>query len=104
MFSIKQQMGISVRTGTEVKLKQFQVFFDGVLVGYLPYGAKSQIQALFNFPHDQLNGDVLVEIGMVAAELQGIDSVTVEGPEQYSRQFVEAVQEALDEEDQDDDE
>lgn len=102
MFSIKQQFGISVRTGTEIKLKQFQVFFDGVLVGYLPYGAKSQIQALFNFPHDSLNNDVLVELGMVAAELQEIESVTVEGPEQYSRQFVEAVRKAQEEESQDD--
>jgi hypothetical protein len=102
MFTIKQQMGISVRTGTEIKLKQFQVFFDNVLVGYLPYGAKSQIQALFNFPHDSLNDDVLVELGMVAAGLQEIESVTVEGPEQYSRQFVEAVRKAQEEESQDD--
>jgi hypothetical protein len=103
MLSLKQQIGID-HNGAEVKLKQFQILFGDVLVGYLPYGAKSQIQALFNFPHDQLSDDVLVELGMVAAELQGIDSVTVEGPEQYSRQFVEAVQKALDEESEDDDE
>ena len=101
MLSLKQQIGID-HNGADVKLKQFQIFSDGVLVGYLPYGTKSQIQALFNFPHDKLSDDVLVELGMVAAELQGIDSVTVEGPEQYSRQFVEAVQKALDEEGDDD--
>ena len=103
MFSLKQQIGIG-HDGAEIKLKQFQILFDGVLVGYLPYGAKSQVQALFNLPHDSLTEDVLVELGMFAAELQGIDSVTIELPERHSRRFVEAVQKALDEEDQDDDE
>ena len=104
MFKIKQQFGISVRTGTEVKLKQFQIYFGDVLVGYLPYGAKAQIQALFNFPHDQLTDEVLVEMGMAAADAQGLDVVEVEGPEQYSRRFVEAVRKAQEEESQDDDE
>ena len=101
MFSLKQQFGTD-HNGAEVKLQQFQVFFDGVLVGYLPHGKQSQIQALFNFPHDQLSDDAVSMIAFEAAEMQGVDSVSVERPEQHSRQFVEAVRKALEEEGNDD--
>ncbi|MEI6358723.1 MAG: hypothetical protein WCO50_00165 [Synechococcus sp. ELA619] len=104
MFSLKQQYGISLSTGENKKLNQFQILFDGVLVGYLPYGDKAQIQAIFQFPHDKLDAAVLVKLGKEAAEGQGLESVTVEGPEQYSRQFVKQVEKALAEEDADDDE
>ena len=103
MFSLKQQYGISLATGENKKLKQFQILFDGALVGYLPYGERVQIQAIFQFPHDSLDAAVLAKLGKEAAEGQGLASVTVEGPEQYSRQFVEAVEKALAQEAQDDD-
>jgi hypothetical protein len=104
LFSLKQQYGIGLATGINKKLKQFQILFSGVVVGYLPYGERTQIQAGFQFPHDQLDAAVLSKLGKEAAEGQGLASVTVEGPEQYSRQFVEQVEKALAEEDADDDE
>lgn len=102
MFSLKQQFGTRF-DGSEVKLKQFQVLFDGALVGYLPYGEVSQIQPLLQFPHDALTLEALAMLELEAADGQGIESVKVDRPEQHSRQFVEAVQKALDEEGRDDD-
>jgi hypothetical protein len=104
LFSLKQQYGISLSTGENKKLKQFQILFAGALVGYLPYGEKTQIQAIFQFPHDKLDAAVLTKLGKEAAEGQGLASVTVEGPEQYSREFVEQVEKALATEDADNDE
>lgn len=104
MFSLKQQYGISLSTGENKKLKQFQIFFAGALVGYLPYGEKTQIQAIFQFPHDKLDATVLAKLSKEAAEGQGLASVTVEEPEQYSRQFVEQVEKAIAQEGADDDE
>ena len=102
MFALKQQFGTRF-DGSEVKLKQFQVLFDGVLVGYLPYGQVSQIQTLLQFPHDALTDDAVAMLELEAADGQKIEPVKVERPEQHSRRFVEAVQKALDEEGQDDD-
>ena len=102
MFALKQQFGIQF-DGSEVKLKQFQILFDRALVGYLPYGQASQIQPLLQFPHDALTLEALAMLELEAADGQGIESVKVERPEQHSRQFVEAVQKALDEEGDDDD-
>ena len=103
MFALKQQFGTRF-DGSEVKLKQFQILFDGALVGYLPYGQASQIQPLLQFPHDALTDEALAMLKIESADGQGIESVKVERPEQHSRQFVEAVQKALDEEGDDDDE
>ena len=102
MFALKQQFGIQF-DGSELKLKQFQILFDGALVGYLPYGQVSQIQPLLQFPHDALTLEALAMLELEAADGQGIESVKVERPEQHSRQFVEAVQKALDEEGRDED-
>ena len=102
MFSLKQQYGIGFATGVNKKLTQFQILFDGALVGYLPYGGKVQIQATLHFPHDRLDAAALAKLGKEAADGQGLASVTVEGPEQYSRQFVEAVEKAMAEESDDD--
>ena len=102
MFALKQQFGIQY-DGSELRLNQFQILFDGALVGYLPYGQVSQIQPLLQFPHDALTDEAVAMLELEAADGQGIESVKVEKPEQHSRQFVEAVQKALDEEGQDDD-
>ena len=104
MFALKQQFGIDVVTGENKRLDQFQILFDGALVGYLPYGKASQIQPLLQFPHDALTLEALAMLELEAADGQGIESVKVERPEQHSRQFVEAVQKALDEEGEDNDE
>ena len=103
MFALKQQFGTRF-DGSEVKLKQFQILFDGALVGYLPYSQVSQIQPLLQFPHESLTDEAVAMLELEAADGQGIESVKVEMPEQHSRQFVEAVQKALDEEGDDDDE
>ena len=102
MFSLKQQYGVGVATGENKKLTQFQILFDGALVGYLHYGKVSQILPLLQFPHDKLDAAALAKLGKEAADGQGLASVTVEGPEQYSRQFVEAVEKAMAEESDDD--
>ena len=88
MLRLQQQKGIKF-TGEEVELKQWQIFFDDVLVGYLPQTQTAQIQALFEFPHDELTDDVLAEFAMLQAEKLGLDDCVVTRPEQYSRQFVE---------------
>ena len=102
MFALKQQFGIQY-DGSELRLNQFQILFDGALVGYLHYGKVSQILPLFNFPHDALTDEAVAMLELEAADGQGIESVKVERPEQHSRQFVEAVQKALDEEGHNDD-
>lgn len=99
MFALKQQMGLRA-DGVEVPLAQFQVLFDGVLVGYLPHGEKVQLQALFNFPHDQLNADAVASLELQAEESLGY-KVEIESPEQFSRQFVEEATRILNEEDDD---
>ena len=102
MFSLKQQYGISLATGENKKLKQFQILFDGALVGYLHYGNVSQILPLLQFPHDALTDEAVAVLEFEAAKGQGIESVKVERPEQHSRQFVEAVEKAMAEESDDD--
>lgn len=104
MFALKQQFGIDVVTGENKRLDQFQILVNGALVGYLPYGQASQIQPLLQFPHEALTDEALAMLAIEAADGQGIESVKVERPEQHSRQFVEAVQKALEEEGEDDDE
>ena len=103
MFALKQQFGINLATGENKRLDQFQILFGGALVGYLHYGKVSQILPLLQFPHDALTDEAVAMLELEAADGQGIESVKVERPEQHSRQFVEAVQKALDEEGQSDD-
>ena len=102
MFSLKQQIGID-HTDSEIALKQFQVLFDGELVGYLPHGENQQIQALFNFPHDALTDDAIAGLELEVEDKLKLKTKVLR-PEQFSRQFVEAVQKALAEESEDDDE
>ena len=104
MFRLQQQIGIKF-TGEEVEIKQWQIFYGDVLVGYLPQTQESQIQALFEFPHDELTDDVLEEFAMLQAEKLEVDNCVVTRPEQYSRQFVaEAIEIRQSElEDEDDD-
>ena len=85
MFTLVRQQGHSV-DGKIKDLNQFQIGFEGVLVGYLPFGEKVQIQPLFNFPHDELNVDALASIALQAAEVQG-HSVEIIKPEEHSRRF-----------------
>ena len=88
MFKLQQQTGIKF-TGETVELKQWQIYYGDVLVGYLPQTQSAQIQALFEFPHDELTDDVLAEFAMLQAEKLGIDDCNVTRPEEFSRQFVE---------------
>jgi hypothetical protein len=99
MFALKQQMGLRA-DGAEVPLAQFQVLFDGVLVGYLPHGEESQLQALFHFPHDELNADAIASLELQAEQVLG-HPVKVLPPEQFSRQFVEEATRIMNEEDDD---
>jgi hypothetical protein len=99
MFALKQQMGLRA-DGVEVPLAQFQVLFDGVLVGYLPHGEKVQLQALFNFPHEYLTEGEMASIEMQAMEALNYQ-MDIEPPEQFSRQFVEEATRILNEEDDD---
>ena len=85
MFTLIRQQGHSV-DGKIKDLNQFQIGFDGVLVGYLPFGEKSQIQPLFNFPHDDLDADALASLCLQAAEVQE-HSVEILKPEEHSRRF-----------------
>jgi hypothetical protein len=87
MFNLRQQIGIRY-DGSEVELKQWQVLFSDTLVGYLQQAEVAQIQALFEFPHDQLTEDVLELFAMQNSEKLGKDCKVLP-PEQSSRKFVE---------------
>lgn len=100
MFSLKQQVGIRF-DGSEIQLKQFQILFDGVLVGYLPHGESQQIQALLNFPHEALTDDAIAGLELEVEDKLKIKTKVLR-PEQYSRQFAEEVRKALAEESEDD--
>jgi|694.fasta_scaffold105721_5 hypothetical protein len=95
MFALKQQFGTRA-DGIDVPLAQFHVLFDGVLVGYLPHGEKVQLQALFHFPHDELNADAIASLELQAEAALGYP-VRVLPPEQFSRQFVEEAKRIIEE-------
>ena len=97
MFTLIRQQGHKV-DGTIVDLNQFQIGVDGVLVGYLPFGEKVQIQPLFNFPHEELDADALASLSLQAAEMQG-HPVEVLPPEQHSRRFYKDALAAMEESD-----
>jgi hypothetical protein len=99
MFALKQQFGTRA-DGIDVPLAQFHVLFDGVLVGYLPHGKESQLQALFHFPHDELNADAIASLELQAEAALGYP-VRVLPPEQFSRQFVEEAKRIIEGEDDD---
>jgi hypothetical protein len=99
MFALKQQFGTRA-DGIDVPLAQFHVLFDGVLVGYLPHGKESQLQALFHFPHDELNADAIASLELQAEAALG-HPVKVLPPEQFSRQFVEEAKRIIEGEDDD---
>ena len=103
MFRLEKHLAVSMATGKEIELKQWRIFYGDVLVGYLPQTQAAQIQALFGFPHELLNDDVLAEFAMSNAEKLGGDDCVVTGPEQYSRQFVQeafAIKEAEENDDE----
>ena len=103
MFRLEKHLAVSMATGKEIELKQWRIFYGDVLVGYLPQTQEAQIQALFEFPHEALNDDVLAEFAMSNAEKLGVEDCKVTGPEQYSRQFVQeafAIKEAEESEDE----
>lgn len=103
MFRLEKHLAVSMATGKEIELKQWRIFYGDVLVGYLPQTQTAQIQALFEFPHELLNDDVLAEFAMSNAEKLGVDDCVVTGPEQYSRQFVQeafAIKEAEENDDE----
>lgn len=87
MFRLQQQTGINCEDQV-VELKQWQIYYGDVLVGYLPQTQESQIQALFEFPHDALTDEVIEEFAMEQADKLSLDSCIVLPPEQFSRQFV----------------
>ena len=103
MFRLEQHIGTSMATGQTIELKQWRIFYGDVLVGYLPQTQHSQTQALFHFPHDQLTQNILDDFALENAAKLNIDDCKVDGPEQYSRQFVEeafAIKAAEDAEDE----
>lgn len=103
MFRLEQHIGTSMATGQTIELKQWRIFYGDVLVGYLPQTQQAQIQALFHFPHQELNQSVLDDFALENAAKLNIDDCKVDGPEQYSRQFVEeafAIKAAEDAEDE----
>lgn len=103
MFRLEQHIGTSMATGQTIELKQWRIFYGDVLVGYLPQTQRAQIQALFHFPHQELNQTVLDDFALENAAKLNIDDCKVDGPEQYSRQFVEeafAIKAAEDAEDE----
>jgi hypothetical protein len=102
VFVLNRQRGISLATGIERDLNQCQIRVGGKLVGYLPLGETTQIQAIFEFPHDALTAEEIASLEKQLEAIQGYPAKVL-GPEQVSRTFVkaalEAIEQAKDEED-----
>jgi hypothetical protein len=94
VFELNRQRGISLATGIERDLNQCQIRVGGKLVGYLVFGETSQILPLFEFPHDALTADEIASLEMQLEAIQGYPAKVI-GPEQVSRTFVKAAQEAI---------
>ena len=94
VFVLNRQRGISLATGIERDLNQCQIRVGGKLVGYLPFGENPQVQAIFEFPHDALTADEIASLEMQLESIQGYPA-KVQLPEQVSRTFVKAAQEAI---------
>ena len=94
VFELNRQRGISLATGVERNLNQCQIRVGGKLVGYLPFGEKTQIQAIFEFPHDALTPQEIASLEMQLESIQGYPAKVL-GPEQVSRTFVKAALEAI---------
>jgi hypothetical protein len=103
VFELNRQRGISLATGIERDLNQCQIRVDRKLVGYLVFGETSQILPLFEFPHDALTADEIASLEMQLEAIQGYPA-KVRGPEQVSRSFVKAAQEAIAQSEGEDDE
>jgi hypothetical protein len=102
-FKLNRQRGVTV-SGVWLDLNQCQIRVGETLVGYLQFGKETQIQPLFEFPHDALTD---AEVANMASELEAIQGypAKVQRPEQYSRKFVELAVEAMKQaENEDDDE
>lgn len=102
-FKINRQRGVTP-DGIWKDLAQCQIRVGEKLVGYLQFGSQSQIQPLFEFPHDALTD---AEVANMEFELEAIQGypAKVQRPEQYSRKFVELAIEAIKKaENEDDDE
>lgn len=91
-------------SGEEVELKQWRIFYDSTLVGYLPQMTETQIQALFDFPHDQLTQSVIASFEEQTARKIGVDKCKVLEPEKFSKAFVERAIELREQEEESDDE
>jgi hypothetical protein len=94
VFVLNRQRGISLATGIERDLDQCQIRVGGKLVGYLPLGETSQIQAIFEFPHDYLTTEEIASLEKQLEAIQGYPA-KVQPPEQASRSFVKAALEAI---------
>jgi hypothetical protein len=103
VFELNRQRGISLATGIERDLNQCQIRVSGKLVGYLVFGETSQILPLFEFPHDALTDDEIASLEMQLEAIQGYPA-KVQRPEQVSRSFVKAAQEAIAQAEDEDDE
>ena len=103
VFELNRQRGISLATGIERDLNQCQIRVGGKLVGYLVFGETSQILPLFEFPHDALTADEIASLEMQLESIQGYPA-KVREPEQVSRSFVKAAQEAIAQAEGEDDE
>ena len=103
VFELNRQRGISLATGIERDLNQCQIRVGGKLVGYLVFGETSQILPLFEFPHDALTAEEIASLEMQLEAIQGYPA-KVRGPEQVSRTFVKAAQEAIAQAEDEDDE
>jgi hypothetical protein len=103
VFELNRQRGISLATGIERDLNQCQIRVGGKLVGYLPFGETPQIQAIFEFPHDALTAEEIASLEMQLELIQGFPAKVL-GPEQVSRSFVRAAQEAIAQAEDEDDE
>jgi hypothetical protein len=103
VFELNRQRGISLATGIERDLNQCQIRVGGKLVGYLPFGETTQVQAIFEFPHDALTPQDITSLEKQLEEIQGYPAKVL-GPEQVSRTFVKAALEAIAQAEGEDDE
>ena len=86
MLTLEKHMATCTVTGNEIEIKQWRVFLDGSLVGYLPHAADSELMPIVGFPLERLE-ELVAECQVRRREIEGGESI-VKSPPEYQTRFL----------------
>ena len=86
MIELQKHLATCTATGKEIEIKQWRVFLDGNLVGYLPHVLDSELMPITGFPLDRLD-ELVAECQVRRRELEGGESI-VKSPPEYQTRFL----------------